>query len=169
MCRSGTYRRGLLEICCTIPLFTLLSGCYLYTSKVSVIPDGALSCSLSESDQAAAIAVIGQVVQRFKFAPNPNIESLRKLSHERDTFAYWILADYSRDGDRETERSRIILTVGLQKDTGRFTVMITDMDKGRASNFTRELEQALVTAFEARFPTYHIEITRKREGPLIPP
>jgi hypothetical protein len=162
-------RCGVLESTCSISLLTLLSGCFFYTSKVSVIPDGALTCSLSESDQAAAIAVISQVAQRFKLAPNPNIESLRKLSHERDTFAYWILADYSRDGDRETERSRIILTVGVQEDMGRFTVMITDMDKGSESSFTRELEHALVTAFGARFPTHHIEITRTREGPLIPP
>jgi hypothetical protein len=147
----------------------LLNGCFLHTSMLTLIPDQPMSSGLSDSEKAAALAAVGEVAQHFQLVPNPNLQFLQEHSEREDYYDYKILADYTRAGDQETQGSRIVLSVGIRKDTGRFAVLITDLDRSGETVFTRELEETLVTTLKARLPTYRVDVHRKRLGPLLPP
>jgi hypothetical protein len=143
-----------------------LCGCFSYTIFLGMDQAGAEFSNNGGPDVAAVVAIVGDVAQRFQFKPNPDLERLRRHSEEADYWSYRLVADYQRYV-AGTDYGLIYVSVGVHKQTGQVSVQIRDLGHSRQTEFTRELEQALVQALAARFPSARIEVKRKWSGPHI--
>ncbi|MCK6554082.1 hypothetical protein L6Q96_05790 [Candidatus Binatia bacterium] len=117
-------------------------------------------------DVAAVVATVAEVARSFRFTPSPDLKRLQQQSEDTDYWFYRIVADYRRS-DEGTGYSLIFITVAVQKQTGEVAVQIRDLHNGWQTDFTRGLEEALVQALAARFPSDRIEVKRKWSGPHV--
>ena len=116
---------------------------------------------LSEPEKTVAVATIGEVAANFQLEPVSNLDRIRQLSEEGARLSYQIIAQYWRNSDH----SRIVLSVGISNESGEFAVTVVNLDKSVETTFTRTLEGALVKALTDRFPTFQIKVVRERYGP----
>ncbi len=139
----------------------LLWGCCQYTIRFTMAPTG----SGDENTQAEVLAGVSAVADRFGLIRDPDVE---RASAEHWGYGDRIIGDYSRGSDRETRYATIILWVGIHKETGELTVVIRDLRHGSHTEFTQELEDALLAALSARLPSYNFEVRRYWEVPITP-
>lgn len=147
----------------------LLSGCSAsYVVRMTVVRPDSERPELSPAEVEAAVAAIADATYPFGLRPTPQIERLKEMSEEEAYFAYRIIADFTREPG-SGRPGQVLVTVGIHKETGRLAVVITDLHALWQSSDSRNLEVALRTALESRFPPVQIDVERNRIPLLFGP
>jgi hypothetical protein len=152
---------------CAISL--LVSGCFYYSTQIelAVSADASSETSkLSESEIDRATKIVADVVSARGLQPSSS--DAERLSRTEDEWKEFVLASYWTGTAAATE-NRVVVSVLLDKETGRFRVLIRDLDSAGASDFTNSLEASLADALSEAFPSKTIHVERKTVGPALGP
>jgi len=127
---------------CRITLLLLWSvvvaGCVSYATRIEVSPSNSGESRLNDAEIAEVATIVGGVATQFGFHSNPRLVELRRTSEESKEYDQRVVADYLAERDGKTH-GRVILTVGIHKETGQLTVLIRDLDSFRSTEFTPSL------------------------------
>ena len=145
----------------------LVAGCVSYATRIQVSDSRSGEARLSDAEIAQVTSAVADVATRFGLRSNPRLPELARTSEESEEYAHLVVADFVADRDGRTH-GRVILTVGKEKKTGRFTVLIRDLDSFRSTAFTSSLEKEIVQALERQHPGA-VEVERGAVGPDLGP
>jgi len=143
-------------------------GCLSHATRIQVSPASSGEAGLSNTEITEVTAVVGGVATRFGFHANPSLAELRRASEESKEYDQRVVADYLADRDGKTH-GRVILTVGVHKQTGQVTVLIRDLDSFLSTKFTSSLEEEITKALGARYSPHAIKVERGAVGPDLGP
>jgi hypothetical protein len=153
----------------TLPLLAVLvAGCLSYAARIQVSASKAGEAGLSDGEIAQIIAIVGDVATRFGFHSNPRLVELRRTSEVSKEYNERIVADYLAERDGRTH-GRVILTVGVHKETREVTVLVRDLDSFRSTEFTSSLEEEIAKALSTRHSPDAIKVERGSVGPDLGP
>ena len=144
----------------------LFSGCFYHSTLIELAPspDTAAELTRPEIDRATQI-VAGIMSERGLLPSSSGVEDLSRTEDEWEEF---ILAAYWTGTEAATD-NRVVVSVLLHKETGRYRVLIRDLDSAGGSDFTNALEKSLTDAFSEAFPSKSIQVERKTVGPALGP
>jgi hypothetical protein len=153
--------------------FTLLlsiaaTGCISYATEIKVSAPNSNYRSLSEVEVAEIAATVGEVATRFGFRSNPRLAELERMSEASKEYRHHIVADYITDPDFKTH-GQMILTVGVEKETGQVSVLIRDLEPFPSTKFKHSLTHELSEALAARFSPAAIKVEERTVGPNLGP
>jgi len=149
-------------------LSVVVAGCLSYATQIHVSPANSGEARLSDTDITQVTAAVGSVATRFGFHANPDLAELRRTSEKSKEYDQRVVADYLVDRNGKTH-GRVILTVGVHKETGQLTVLIRDLDSFRSTKFASSLEEEIAKALSARFSSDAIRVERGAVGPDLGP
>lgn len=149
-------------------LSVVVAGCVSYATRIQVSPSNSGERRLSDAEITQLTAAVGGVARPFGFHANPSLAELRRTSDESKEYDQRVVADYLADRDGKTH-GRVILTVGVHKETGQVTVLIRDLDSFRSTKFTSSLEEEITKALGARHSPDAIRVERGAVGPDLGP
>jgi hypothetical protein len=147
----------------------LASGCFYHSTQIELAPsaDGFTEAGkLSESEIDRATKIVADVVSERGLLPSSS--DAERLSREEDEWKEFVLASYWTGTAAATD-NRVVVSILLDKETGRFRVLIRDLDSAGASDFTTSLEGSLTAALSEAFPSKTIHVERKTVGPALGP
>ena len=145
----------------------LLMGCFAYTIEVTPQAASGEAGGMDKAQMAEVVAAITDIAHSFGLKEHPDLAFIERHSAESDVYEYRIIADFTRGADAETRYGGVILWVGVHKKTGQLGVVIRDLRHGSHTPFTRDLENTVVSALQAQFPSQVVSVEREWEGPIL--
>ena len=146
----------------------VVAGCLSHATRIDVSPSNFGESRLNDAEIAEVATIVGGVATRFGFHSNPRLVELRRTSDESKEYDQRVVADYLAERDGKTH-GRVILTVGIHKETGQLTVLIRDLDSFRSTEFTSSLEEEITKTLSARYSQHAIKVERGAVGPDLGP
>jgi hypothetical protein len=146
----------------------VFAGCVSYATRIEMSPSNSGEPRLSDAEIAEVTTVVGGVATQFGFHSNPSLAELRRTSEESKEYDQRVVADYLADRDGKTH-GRVILTVGIHKQTGQLTVLIRDRGSFRSTEFTSSLEEEITKRLGTRYSPNAIKVERGAVGPDLGP
>lgn len=142
-------------------------GCYSYEVAMTVKTASDSHDPTIRSEDASSLRAIDEVAGRFGFRRSRNLEEVQRVVEMNAAFTHHVIAQYVRERHEDTNWARVLLSVGIQKDTGELSILLHDYDHGDESPFISDLQRALDQSMRSQFPSRLIEIHRKRIGPNL--
>ena len=150
-------------------LFSILFvGCFYHSARIEVGPSSNAPTELSESEIARATKIVAGIMTEQGFVRAPRSYEIERLSREEGEWTNYVLAVYSA-GPNTAMTDRVVVSVLVRKETGRYLVLVRDFDSAAATAFTTSLEQSLMRALSSEFSSRNIRIERQTVGPALGP
>lgn len=142
----------------------IFAGCYFYTAQIQM---DASNGTATGEDVQNALALLRQALARHGFAEHPRSAEIRRGSESPES-AYRVLDVYSLAEDGATWH-RVAVYAEVHRQTGRFRVLIRDLDSRRQTQFTATVEQNVTDELKKAFPGRQIKVKRETVGPAFGP
>src|SRR5262245_5803970 len=114
----------LIRYCIALVSIVLSCGCYSYEVTINVKPTNSSLNGSIDSRNANAVSAVEEVAYTFGFKRSTNLAEVQKLAAENEGFTHLILAEYGRERDKDTNRARVLISVGTNKKTGELSVLV---------------------------------------------
>ncbi len=156
----------------TLVLTLGTSGCFYHSTLIELAAstnaatESGEAGRLSDAEVDRASEIVAVVVSEHGLTPSTS--DVEHLSRTEDEWSQFVLAAYWTGEDAATD-NRVVVSVKRDKQTGRFSILIRDLDSASTSDFTDSLERALTTALSEAFPSRTFRVDRKTVGPALGP
>lgn len=147
-------------------IFLSLSSCS-YAVRMQV-PSSSAGIEVSPSDSDRVLEIAAQVARQYGLEEVRHQQYLESLSRQAQEplYASRELARFVRGRDEQTEGSRVLLVVSLEKASKGVTLLVRDWDSLGPTQFTTSLIDALVGSLRAAFPSSRIDVERLQDMPI---
>jgi hypothetical protein len=149
-------------------LLTLACGCFYHSAQIELTPSSDAPVELTSSEAARATEIVARVVSERGLVADSRSPEIERLSREEDEWKDYILAVYVAGSEAETD-NRVVVSVLVNKETGRYSVLVRDLDSPASTGFTDSLERSLTEALSAAFPSRNARVERETVGPALGP
>ncbi len=149
-------------------LLSLACGCFSYSAQIELAPSPDAPAELTSLEVARATKIVARIVAAQGFIPDPRLRDIERSSREDAEWKEYVLALYSAGAEALTD-NRVAVWVLVHKQTGRYSVLVRDLDSLGSSDFTASLERSLTEALSTAFPSRSIRIERETAGPALGP
>jgi hypothetical protein len=141
-------------------------GCS-YALKISVPPTPS-SGALSEEDVERVKEEVSRVAREFGLEEVRNkshLQYLRRTSEEQQ-YPARVLAWFVGESAPATDRSRIFLSVAVEKESDSLRLLLRDWDSTGPTHFTASLRDTLMRVLRDAFPERQVTVERVYDMPL---
>lgn len=149
-------------------LLSLACGCFYHSAQIELAPSSDAPAELSSSEVARATEIVAKIVSDRGLVADPRSPEIERLSREEDEWESHVIAVYSAGSEAATE-NRVVVSVLVDKETGRYRLLLRDLDSPRSTDFTDSLERALTQALSAAFPSRNVRVEKETVGPALGP
>jgi hypothetical protein len=147
---------------------TFACGCFYYSAQIDVAPSASASAELNESEIVQASTIVARIVTERGLVPDPQLPEIQRSSREESEWKDRVLALYWAGSEAATD-DRVIVAVRVNKKTGRYRVVVRDLDSVRGNDFTASLVRSLRESLASAFPARDIRVESGTVGPALGP